>query len=326
MESQKDPFEGYNDSRIRFCSRLVLIVFCILMGNNARVFADEKDRDATIAIVVDSDAAATLPATPTQPAFVQEKVNLVCVPHTAIGAEACKLVGEELKKPESPLKNSSNYRIKYSIVRGLISFSAVTATVMLDRHANFGAAAVQGASAGVWSFGMQYWNKEFLAWLASDGRLSPFMKKAVSSTIYAALLHSGLATTGLAKEWVSLAVVKKVAKAVALSLFTQTYWQMLNHRWTKAAIEANPENEAIYRRNSARGSLLQSVVAVVNNSLNVSESNAGVVLTGLVGGSGFIMNQVDKNAPGMAAWLIPLRKRRRRENVLCEDALKELMN
>ncbi len=302
------------------------------------IATDITDSDITLVIAVPDEKEkqdSTLVAPPNLPS---QGTNVLCLAHTDPGALACHFIAEQLAKADSgPKKDPKlNYRVSYSLVRGGLSFAAVTATVMLDSHSSFWPAAVQGSLAGVWSAGMQYWNKEFLAWLASDGWLSlepaqpgkgrPFLKKAVSSTVYAALLHSGLASTGLAKEWVSPKVIKKITKAVGLSIFTQTYWQTLNHRWTREAIARNPGREALYRKNSARGSLIQSLISVVNNALNISDSPAGILLTGAVGGSGFVTNQVDKRKPEALALVLPIRKKVPSQKPGCDGALEDLAN
>ncbi len=203
---------------------------------------------------------------------------------------------EIIKKPRRFLPKIP-YKVTHTLVRSIGSGVPYATTLILSEGANWRQAVVAGTVAAAWSIGMQGFNDSYLTWLnkrgffkidrnANSTVLGSLGKKAVSSGVYGLLMHGTLTGVGLIANPYTIAEGIKIASSVGKSLFAQTSWQRLNKVWTDRAIKRNPEQTARYKRNSSRGSLVQSMLNSIGNALNMTGSPVGDIVSGAMGITG----------------------------------------
>lgn len=191
-------------------------------------------------------------------------------------------------------------KFEFSLARSIFNFSSVILALVCFRHAMLNQALVIAIIAGHWAAAMQFWNKEYLGWLSNahwfkcstDTKgtfLQAYLKKMMSSSLYAALIYLGMIASGQLLWQGIIIALGRIATTVGESLFTQTAWQRNNQDWKLDALQRAPGDTVFIENLSGLATLVQSVIAVMANVLNTSGSRFGLAITLSVGISGTIL-------------------------------------
>jgi len=201
----------------------------------------------------------------------------------------------------------SDWKGQITVIRILLNGLVTGLTAIYDPHT--AASMWQGVGVGATSGGVtgfrSYYNTPLLNWNAHERWTTsepPDPAKGEVSNpatkIYKRALISGVTNAFLAASYLAVGIdhsggdwktiTWKWALSIATSLATQLPWEVVNQRWTEAAVRRDPLNAGLYHRYSGFGSLAQNAASRITGGLTLGGGVLGTVLAGIIGGSGFI--------------------------------------
>ena len=183
-----------------------------------------------------------------------------------------------------------------SVVGAFMAMGVATAGHLLGSWSmleGLTAGAVPGALSGV----LQYFNRAYLYWLRHDGWVRPrarqatllqsYAKDAVVIGGYLLLVHAGLVAMGLQPEAWSSEVASGLASTLALSVYSETVWFVVNADIT-SAIGSWTGSDELASRLSDGFSVAQSAVVTGIQVACVGGSDQAMGSFGLLGTVGLV--------------------------------------
>ena len=199
-------------------------------------------------------------------------------------------------KNKDLLPKSSMYNHVFTIIRGITIGTTVTFTLVISKNTAPLMAAPIGLLAGSMSATLQFFNQQYLSWLRSKNWLGITKKRSSISHTYAkdsmviltymSVLHMGMVALDIKPELFSLSVATDILRTVALSVYSESTWSIINADILKKAINKKPLKEKHYRHYSNAFALFQSMIITGIQVMDLAGLPIGSVALGTVGISG----------------------------------------
>ncbi len=203
-----------------------------------------------------------------------------------------KLFKETIHTPET-LSDKSKSNYVFTVVRGIMIGGVVTLTLVITKDIAPLIAAPIGILSGAMSGFLQLYNQKYLTWLRSQGwfkltaettsMIRTYAKESMVLLIYMGAIHGGMVSLGIKPDLISTEVMLNMVKGVGLSLYSETFWNVINADLTKKAITKNPESIKKYRLISNGSALTLSVLITAVQVMDLAGVPLGTVLYGIIG-------------------------------------------
>ncbi len=200
-------------------------------------------------------------------------------------------------KNKDLLPKSSMYNHVFTIIRGITIGTTVTFTLVISKNTAPLMAAPIGLLAGSMSATLQFFNQQYLSWLRSKSWFGitkersslpqTYVKDSMVILTYMSVLHMGMVALDIKPELFSLSVVTDILRTVALSVYSESTWSIINADILKKAINKKPHKEKQYRRYSNAFALFQSMIITGIQVMDLAGLKIGSISLGTVGIGGF---------------------------------------